>query len=207
MYAKKDGEAVLFCCPRRENVPVVCSCAGFRRYWHSCCDGLFMDSSGLKFGWLVLLSLTGSLSLAQQRIYRCGNEYTNNPSPSQVKSCKLVEGGNVTVVQSTRPPGGGSAVPKPAASSTAKAVDSSSAEQKARDSDARAILEAELRKSEQRLQELQKEYNNGEPEKLGPEHKNHQKYLDRVAELKSSIERSQSDIAGIKREIARLTPR
>ena len=73
-----------------------------------------------------------------------------------------------------------------------------------RDSDSRAILEAELRKSETRLAELQKEYNDGEPEKQGTEARNYQRYLDRVAELKGSIGRSQSDVAGIKRELARL---
>ena len=77
-------------------------------------------------------------------------------------------------------------------------------EQKARDADARAILEVELRKAEARQAELQKEYNNGEPDKLGPETRNHQKYLDRVAELKASILRNESDIAGIKRELGRV---
>jgi len=51
---------------------------------------------------------------------------------------------------------------------------------------------------------LLKEYNNGEPEKLGPEHRNHQKYLDRVAELKASIARNDSDIDGIRRELSRV---
>ena len=77
-------------------------------------------------------------------------------------------------------------------------------EQRARDSDTRAILEAELRKAEARLAEQQKEYNNGEPEKQGIEGRNYQRYLDRVAEMKESIARHESDIAGLKREIARL---
>jgi hypothetical protein len=47
------------------------------------------------------------------------------------------------------------------------------------------------------------EYNNGEPEKMGNESRNHQKYLDRVAELKASIARNESDIAGIRRELGR----
>jgi hypothetical protein len=38
---------------------------------------------------------------------------------------------------------------------------------------------------------------------LGPEHRNYQKYLDRVAELKAGIERTEKDIAGLKRELAR----
>ena len=77
------------------------------------------------------------------------------------------------------------------------------ADQRARDSEARAILESELKKAEARQAELVKEYNNGEPEKLGPEHRNHQKYLDRVAEMKASIARNESDIAGIRRELGR----
>ena len=77
-------------------------------------------------------------------------------------------------------------------------------EQKARDSDSRVILESELKKAEIKLAELQKEYNNGDVEKQGIEGRNYQRYLDRVAELKESISRQQSDIAGLKREISRL---
>jgi hypothetical protein len=80
-----------------------------------------------------------------------------------------------------------------------------SAEQRARDADARYILDSELKKAEGRRAELQREYNNGEPEKLGPETRNHQKYLDRVAELKAAIARNEADIAGIQRELSRLT--
>ena len=66
------------------------------------------------------------------------------------------------------------------------------------------ILEAELRKAEARQADLLREYNNGEPEKMGPEFRNHQKYLDRVADLKSSIERNESDLSGLRRELDRL---
>jgi hypothetical protein len=65
-------------------------------------------------------------------------------------------------------------------------------------------LESELKKAEARQAELLKEYNNGEPEKLGPEARNHQKYQDRIAELKASIARNESDIAGIRRELGRV---
>ena len=70
---------------------------------------------------------------------------------------------------------------------------------RSRDSDSRSILESELKKAEAKQAELLKEYNNGEPEKLGPETRNNQKYLDRVAELKANIARNENDIAGIKR--------
>ena len=76
-------------------------------------------------------------------------------------------------------------------------------EQRRRDSDARRILEAELKREEQNLAALQKEYNGGEPERLGSE-RNYQRYLDRVAEMKAGIERKEADIAAIKRELAKL---
>ena len=79
-------------------------------------------------------------------------------------------------------------------------------QQRARDADAKAILQQELSRAEARHAELLKEYNNGEPDKIGGEARNHQKYLDRVAELKAAIERNQSDIEGIKRELGRLGP-
>ena len=37
-------------------------------------------------------------SLAQDAIYRCGNEYTNNATEAKSRGCKLVQGGNVTVI-------------------------------------------------------------------------------------------------------------
>jgi hypothetical protein len=43
------------------------------------------------------------------------------------------------------------------------------AAQRARDSDARRILADELKREEERLAQLQKEYNNGEPERRGDE--------------------------------------
>jgi hypothetical protein len=51
---------------------------------------------------------------------------------------------------------------------------------------------------------LTREYNSGEPEKRGDEARNHQKYIERVAELKASLARNDSDIAGIRRELGRV---
>ncbi len=153
----------------------------------------------------LVAAVTSVGSLAQERIYRCGNEYTNTvPNDAQARGCKLVDGGNVTVVQGTRPAAAASAArPAPAtAPSSGPRVDAG--EQKSRDSDARQILEAELKKAEARHAELLKEYNNGEPEKQGGEARNYQKYLDRVAELKASLTRIESDMAGIRRELGRL---
>ncbi len=163
---------------------------------------------------LAASMLTGLAAQAQERVWRCGNEYTNNAADAQRRNCKLMEGGNVTVVQ------GASAAARPAAASAASGGGNSSAarapagsprvestEQRQRDSDARAVLESELQKAQARQAELQREYNNGEPEKQGGEARNYQKYLDRVAEMKAQIARNESDIAGLQREISRLPAR
>jgi hypothetical protein len=142
-------------------------------------------------------------SLAQNsQIFRCaGNVYTNNAAEARAKGCKTMEGGNITVVEGTKVNSPIRVATAPQSSSSQR-VDAD--DQRARDADARAILEAELKKAETRQAELLKEYNNGEPEMLGPEHRNRQKYDDRVAELKASIGRADSDIAGIKRELGRF---
>ena len=154
--------------------------------------------------------LSAMSATAQERIYRCaGNEYTNNATTAAQQGCKLVEGGNLTIVTGPKPrtpsapsdvrvanaPQAGSAAPAPSRIDTA--------EQRSRDSDSRAILESELKKVEAKQAELLKEYNNGEPERRGTEMRNNQLYLERVAEMKAQIARNDSDIAGIKREIGR----
>jgi hypothetical protein len=157
---------------------------------------------------IVLLVAAASSAQAQSRIWRCGNTYTNDSRQAEAHGCKQVEGGNVTVVEGTKVNNTGtnaSAVRVASVSSTSGASRLDSAEQKARDSDARQILEAELKKAQARQAELQKEFNNGEPDKQGGESRNYQKYLDRVEELKASISRNDSDISGIQRELGRLS--
>ncbi|MDQ3058479.1 MAG: hypothetical protein M3R45_02990 [Pseudomonadota bacterium] len=165
-----------------------------------------------------LLLLGAGHAAWSQQVYRCAGvggsapEYINNVKDAQNRNCQLISGGNVTVVQTmptsrvtVRAPTTvrDSSVPR-SASSSPRLAEGSSPEQRARDSDSRGILEAELRKSEAKLAELEKEYNKGEPEKQGIEGRNYQRYLDRVNELKENITRSQSDIAGLKRELSRL---
>ena len=165
----------------------------------------------LALGGLAALVLGAATTAAAQdgRIYRCGNEYTNNPTVAKQRDCKLMEGGNVTIVQGTRGggSGGGGSSSGNVVTAPPAAARIDNDQQKARDADARAILDNELRRSQARQAELQKEYNNGEPERLGPETRNYQKYLDRVAELKAAIARNESDMDGIRRELSRLQNR
>jgi hypothetical protein len=154
--------------------------------------GLKMKS--VFFLFLMVLGFANAQA-ADDRIYRCGNEYTNTVPDAQAKNCKLISGANVTVIQAVKPPPGKASSP---------GQRSDTPDQRAKDSDARMILEAELKKAESRHVEILKDYNNGEPERLGPETRNNQKYLDRVAELKAALGRNEADIAGIKRELSRV---
>ncbi|WP_428424490.1 hypothetical protein [Methylibium sp.] len=150
------------------------------------------------------LSVAAAGAMAQEPvIYKCpGNLYTSTITPKEAttKGCKALEGVPVSVIQAPV-----RRAPAAATGGDARPADSrvDPADQKARDTDKRRILETELRREEERLASLKQEYNNGQPERRGDE-KNYQKYLDRVAEMKASIERSESDVAALRREISKI---
>lgn len=156
----------------------------------------------LPLGFLVtaVLGAWCAAAQAQERIFRCGNEYTNSVQAAQRNDCKPIEGGSLTIVQPSKVPGGGNTAARAGAAGKVDSV-----EQRNRDAEARQILEGELRKAEIRRDELLKAYNQGEPEKEGKESRNYQKYLDRVAEMKANLARAESDIAGLRRELGRLS--
>jgi hypothetical protein len=150
------------------------------------------------FAAAVLALAAGGAQAADNIYYRCpDNVFTNTltPKEAEAKGCKAMEAHQPTTIPAPRlrP----AAAAGPAASSRVDAQ-----EQKARDADARKILQDELVKAQGQLDVLQKEYNNGQPERQGNE-KNYQKYLDRTADLKAQIERTQSDITAITRELAK----
>ena len=152
--------------------------------------------------------LVAAPAAAQDRIYRCGNEYTNK-NIGKRKDCVLVEGGNVTVIESGRRYGAARSSAAPSgrpAGATASAAPrrADSPAQRERDADARAILENELQRAETRQAELEREYNNGQPEKNALEMRNPAKYNERVGQMKDAIDRNRSDIEGIRRELARF---
>lgn len=146
---------------------------------------------------MVIGTLAGSAHAAEGSVmYRCpGNQYNNTLSAKEAKDkgCKTIEGAPITVIQSVKP-----RAAAPSAGPASARVDP--ADQRARDNDARRILESELKREEDRLGQMRGEFNNGQPERQGGE-SNYQKYLDRVAEMKSAIVRKESDIAALRREL------
>jgi hypothetical protein len=163
--------------------------------------GRFGRSSPLLAAALLALS-AGAAQAAQDTsvYYQCpGNVFTNTITPKEAdaKGCKAMVTQQPTTIPAPRARAGTVASPSGTAASKVDAQ-----EQKSRDTDARKILQDELIKAQNQLDALQKEYNNGQPERRGDE-KNFQKYLDRTADLKASIARTESDIGAITRELAK----
>jgi hypothetical protein len=174
------------------------------------------------------LALGAGAAAHAQKIYRCDGpggvvEYSNSPVAATGRNCRAIEIAPITTIPAPAPrapatpaPGAGAAASeaKPAAASAAHGATQASrgaesfprvsaSAQKERDNDRRRILEDELRKEQERLANLQGEYKNGEPDRLGNE-RNYQKYLDRVQQLKQDIERTEGNLATIRRELAAI---
>jgi hypothetical protein len=155
----------------------------------------------------LVLVLGSAAALADTgTVYRCPGPpvlYTDQITPVQAKDrgCRTIENAPITVVSPPKPRPVSGTPPSGAPRSSEAKVEAG--EQRARDSDARKILADELKREETKLAELQKEFNNGEPERKGDE-RNFQKYQERVEEMKAAIARKQSDVAALKRELAKL---
>lgn len=149
--------------------------------------------------WLLTTGQGVHAQPAPSVYYVCpGNVFTNTITPREAESrgCKSRETHEPTTFAAPRP--------RPAASARASDARVGAGEQRARDSDARRILEGELRKEQSALDDLKQQYNNGQPERQGNE-RNAQRYLDRVEQMKEAIARKESDIAAIHRELNKLT--
>ena len=165
----------------------------------------------------VLAGAAGLVAQAQGTssavaVYRCPGPpvlYTDAITAQQAKErgCRTIEGTPITVVQGVRPkpPASANAAVPPGTGSAARSGEGriDPAAQRARDTDSKRILESELRRDEERLAALQKDFNNGEPERRGDE-RNAQKYVDRIAEMKLAISRKEADNAALRRELNKL---
>ncbi|MEF2252065.1 DUF4124 domain-containing protein [Ralstonia solanacearum] len=167
---------------------------------------MFRSSSRIASGLLAATAALAALSVQvpayADDVYLCTGpngvpEYRNS---GNIKGCKKLSLPDVVTVPGTRSPRSGGAAPAESSGGFPR-VDS--ATQKSRDGERRRVLEAELSEEERKLQALQAEYNNGQPERQGNE-RNYQKYLDRTAQLKSDIERGQANVDSLRRELSNL---
>jgi hypothetical protein len=157
----------------------------------------------------ILLAAPFSTLAQGGTVYRCPGPpvlYTSEITDKEARErgCRTIENAPITIVAPPKPrPVSGGAAPAATRGEGSAGGRVSADEQRARDSDARKILESELKKEEEALAALQKEFNNGEPERQGGE-RNYQRYLDRVEGMREAIARKQADVAAIKREMAKL---
>ena len=171
--------------------------------------------------WAFALALAASVLVCPPAnaqggaVYRCpgktggADEFTNLISEVQARerNCRTIENAPITIVQTVKPKPAAVGLATPSGGGSTRSGDSrvDPAAQRQRDSDARRVLDDELRREEDRLAQQKREFNNGEPERRGDE-RNFQNYLDRVAQMKAGIARTESDIAALKREIGKLPP-
>ncbi|TSE26495.1 hypothetical protein Tsedi_00799 [Tepidimonas sediminis] len=165
---------------------------------------------------VLAVALAGAaLTAAAQggKIWRCGNEYTNNPGPDPAaRGCREVLGGNLTIVEGTRPAAasapaaGGGAAGSPAGNGRTAAERVAPDQQRQRDLEARRILEQELRRAQERLEQARADYAGGQPPRLANERTDGPRYQARVEELRARVERAEADVAALQRELARLPP-
>ena len=158
----------------------------------------------LLWGVIVFGLLEAGPTRAQELIYRCGNEYSNQKPqavPGQpLPACTVLQGVGVTEIKSPK------SVVRPIAPAPATGVVNQAIQPEAvgQNQEAKAILEAEWVRAQTQRQELLAQYQNGSPPLLGGEAHNHQKYLDRVAELKRQLDRNEADLNSLQHELNRI---
>src|SRR6478609_2662012 len=150
--------------------------------------------------WLLM---TAAYVHAQAEVYLCVDDHGRKEykNTGATKGCKRIDLPALSMVPAPKRTTETSSSSRSSSPSDFPRIDSGT--QKARDSDRRQILTDEMRNEEQKLSDLKKEYNNGEPERRGDE-RNYAKYQERVATLKEDINRSEKNIEALKREIGNL---
>ena len=144
-------------------------------------------------------------SVCAQGVYVCtqpngSREYRNT---GDTRGCKKLDVDGISMVPSTSNQPGSASKDKSAAISDPSFPRIDNQIQKRRDQDRMLILLEEVKSEEAKLASLKKEYQNGEPERLGSE-RNYAKYLERVAQLKEELQRTEKNIESLKREISNL---
>ncbi len=155
-------------------------------------------------GLLLLLTATGYV-YAESDVYLCVDEFGKKEykNTGLTKGCKKIDLPGITMIPAPPKRALQTASTKPASGAPSDFPKVDSGTQKARDNDRRKILLEEMKNEEQKLADLKKDFNNGEPERLGNE-RNYAKYQERVATMKEDIGRSEKNIEALKRELDNL---
>jgi len=153
----------------------------------------------------MLCAMSASLTHAEQAVYRCGQEITNHPS--DLTKCQKLEISGRTQIEGTRV----QQAPKESASLGASEPPLIRAsvpklnpqDMQQRNAQARTILDDELLKLNAKHAELVRTYNQGRPVLMPGETPLQSQYIERVAALKSNVQRMERDIQALVRELSR----
>ena len=139
---------------------------------------------------------------SSDRVYVCeGPNGTPLFQNTSGKGCRLMDLPPINSVPAPKLPAAANRAPTAAASNANRnfpRVDP--AAQRDRDGDRQRLLNDELKREQERLAELKREFNDGEPERRGDE-RNYQKYLDRVEMLRQQIGRAETSVSSLEREL------
>lgn len=155
-----------------------------------------------------MFSCVGTMSYAQDsEVFLCINERGDKEykNTGATKGCKRLDLPGITTIPALPKRAATPSTPAPSAKTTSPAdfPRVASEEQKSRDNDRKQILLDELKAEDQKLANLKKEYNNGEPERRGDE-RNFAKYQERVSAMKEDINRAEKNVEALKREVGNL---
>ncbi len=159
----------------------------------------------LQVGVFVGCALSAFSVCAEQAVYQCGQELTNQPKNPAL--CQKIEISNHTQIAGTKvqnfakPNAVVSVIDRP--SETSQTVSSISPNLHQRQTQSRTILEDERQKLMLQHAELVRNYNHGQPALLEGESRHQVQYLQRVAALKTNLDRIERDLQALQREIAR----
>jgi hypothetical protein len=159
--------------------------------------------------WMVIgMSISVGFAAAQQAVYKCGQEITNQPAdPTQ---CQKFLISSPTQIEGTRVQNGQAA--KPLSTAPVSAVErqvntpTATPENLQRNVQARTILEDEWQKLSDRYAEMVRNFNGGQPALMAGETLQHPQYKRRTAEMQVQIERMARDMLALNREMTRYAP-
>lgn len=155
---------------------------------------------------LANLTLAGACAAApQDSIFVCVDSegHKTYQNSSEGSACHRVDGLIATIPATELPRGGPVRAPARPSISPASFPRIDASTQRMRDGDRRRILEEELRSEEDRLAHLRTEFNHGQPQPASDESFGTGRYREHVQRLFEDIERSEGNIASLRRE---LTP-
>ena len=146
---------------------------------------------------LFLLRHTG-IGLAQEAVYRCGSIITNDAVQAKRERCQLLESGAVVTIPTSQKAvavtqNRSTNLNKSSSLKPKQVAPQRSAEQQARDHDAKIIIQSELKKTEAQLVDLQRQYAGLTAAQD----------LDRKLGLKQQIARAEADVVSLQRELRR----